>query len=147
MHASQTEHVMSPFLREYLVWTWLTTPRQNRANLVQPSGKPDESAASKYIDKHSTLFPFGKISTRLFRVKIKNIKRTYIEISTLCWIELECLSTIPFIPPNFKYIWIEPFRSQLRKPVNSPCEPEGRTCIFNYATSCHPACDIRTNRP
>ena len=56
-----------PFLMEYLWWIWLTTAKLNWAYLLQPYGNVVQSATSRYIDKWSTLFPFGKISIRLHR--------------------------------------------------------------------------------
>lgn len=65
-HGRTTRTVRNiPFLIEYLLWTWLSTPKLNCAYLLQPYGNVAESATSKYIDKWSTLFPFGKTSILL----------------------------------------------------------------------------------
>ena len=54
-----------PFRIEYVWWSWLITVKLNCANRLQPYGKAAESATSRYMDKWSTLLPFGKINIRL----------------------------------------------------------------------------------
>ena len=96
-----------PFRIEYFLWTWLTTAKLNCEYLLQPYGNVAESATSKYIDRWSTLFPFGKTNIRLMKPTNSNqLLATALNGPNYNLANENEIKNVPFISANWKRIRI-----------------------------------------
>lgn len=137
-----------PFLIENLLWTWFMTAKLNCAYLFQPYGNVAESATSRYIDKWSTLFPFGKISIRLRKTKFGNWERwvkillkkskTHKRNIILRKIKLNWNKEqlIPFVSANNENFRVKFFCVKPWEIINSPCEPSRWGIISCLCINC-----------